>query len=169
MRRGIVRIALLALAALGAAALWVRVLGGGPVIEGLPGGALRGERVRELPRDWSFAAGKHYVDVESRAAWLPYSQSAWMMVYRGRGYLLLPGFFGDSLARRLDRDPHVRLRIDGRIYDQRAARVDDDPQIFAEMLGPFLRRQFAIEIHGPVRKLPDRSAVEVRVYRLEDP
>ena len=73
--------------------------------------------------------------------------------------------------RRLEEDSSVRVRIDGHVYEQSAVRVQDESEIEA-LLRPALRRQFAIEISGEVRRVaaagPDGSGVELWVYRLEE-
>jgi hypothetical protein len=168
MRRWLARGVAGGLLALAGAALWVRLLGGGPVLDPVPGGALRGELASEPPRDWSFAATQRYLDVESRAGWLPYSGSFWFMVYQGRPHVILPSFFGDGLQRRLARDPRVRVRIDGRLYEQLAVRIDD-PTALGALLAPLLRRQFAVEIAGAVRPVAGARAAETWIYRLDDP
>ena len=159
----------LVVAALGFA-LWARLLAGGPVGP-IPGGALTGEPAAELPADWSFANQEDYLDVESRAFRLPYSTSVWFMAHEGRLHLLLSSFFGDALERRLERDPRVRVRLAGGLYDQVAVRVDEGATRGA-ILAPFLRRQLAIEISGAVRNIarPEGDVpVGMTVYRLEDP
>jgi hypothetical protein len=152
------------------AAVWVRFLSGTPVGP-FPGGALSGTAAETLPDDWMFANEEDYVAVESRAGMFPYSRGTWFMAYEGRVHLLLPSFFGDGLKRRLDADPAVRVRIGETLYDQVAVPLDD-ATIRAEMVKPFLLRQMAIEIGGAIRPAPPSpagAAVEMWVYRLDDP
>ena len=52
--------------------VWARLFAGGP-ISLIPGGSLRGEVVTEPVLHWSLAGSTQYLDVESRARWLPYS------------------------------------------------------------------------------------------------
>jgi hypothetical protein len=159
----------LVVAALGFA-LWARLLAGGPVGD-FPGGALSGEPAAEPPADWTFANQEDYLDVESRAFRLPYSTNVWFMAHDGRLHLLLSSFFGDALERRIERDPRVRVRLAGKLYDQVAARVDEG-EARGAILAPFLRRQMGIEISGAVRNVPRPQGdvpVGMTVYRLEDP
>jgi len=159
---------LLVLAAVGFG-VWARLLAGGPVGP-IPGGALSGEPAEALPADWSFANQEDYLTVESRAFGLPYSRSVWFMAWGGRVHLLLPSFFGDALERRIERDPRVRVRVGGTLYDQVAHRVDE-AEARGAILAPFLRRQFAIEISGEVRNVPRPEGdvpVAMTLYRLED-
>jgi hypothetical protein len=150
--------------------VWARLLAGGPVGP-IPGGALSGEAADSLPADWSFASREDYLAVESRAGRLPYSSRVWFMIHAGRIHLLLPSFFASGLEPRLATDPRVRIRLDGKLYDQIAVPVEAAEQRGA-ILAPFLRRQFAIEISGVVRDVPRPEgdvAVGMSVYRLEDP
>ena len=152
-----------------AGCLWVRLLGGGPVIEGVPGGWLRGELSEELPADWSFANGEDDLLVESRAGLLPWSGRVWFLAFEGRLHLLLPAFFGDGLQQRLVRDPRLRVAIGRRLYPQVAVPVTSEATLEA-LAGPVLRRQFAIEVGGPVHLAPGAGeSVALSIYRLEDP
>lgn len=170
MKRALLWLLALLVVAVVAFGVWVRLLAGGPVGP-IPGGALSGEPATELPSDWSFANEEDYLLVESGAGWLPHSSRVWFMVHEGRIHVLLPSFFVSGLESRLAEDPRVRIRLDGRLYDQVAVRVDESAQRGA-ILRPFLRRQMAIEISGAVRNVerPDGDVpVGMKVYRLEDP
>ena len=157
--------------ALAGGVAWVRLLAGGPVLPGVGGGWLRGEPATELPADWTFANRDPYLLVESRAWTLPYSASVWFLANEGRLYLLLPAFFGDGLQRRLADDPRVRVAFDGKLYDQVAERVTGDAAL-AALLGPVMRRQFAIELGDGASALPaggGKPNVEMAMFRLVDP
>lgn len=169
VRRGLVG-GVIALVALGAGAfVWARFLAGGPVGP-IPGGALRGELATEPVSDWSFAASHDYLSLEHRGGTLPWSTRVWFMVHEGRIHLILPSLFGRGLHDRLLADPHVRIRLDGRLYDQVAVRVDeDDAAVFAAVVPPLVRRQFSIEVDGALRPIPGRGPVETWLWRLEDP
>ena len=131
------------------------------------GGALRGELVNEPILDWSFVPKQlHNLDVESRASWPPYSTSPWFMVHEGTIYVLLPSLFGDGLLKRIERDPDLSVRIEGRIYPVRAFLVQDETHL-AILLAPFLRRQMAVEIGGPTRRVSSGLDATVAIYRLE--
>ena len=166
LRAGLV---LLVLALTGVFA-WARLLAGGPVIAGVPGGWVRGEPASELPADWSFANRDSYLLVESRAWTLPYSSRVWFLAHEGRVHILLPGFFGDGLQRRLADDARIRVVFDGRLYDQLAVPINAD-QDLSTLVGPVLRRQFAIEVEAPVRAFRGMGATsaEMAIFRLEDP
>jgi len=166
VRRAAWALLLLALCA-GAFFTWARLLHAGP-LGPIPGGRLAGEPASKTPVDWSFANRDPYLLVESRAFALPWSGRVWFLAHEGRLHLLLPGFFGDDLVRRLDVDPRVRVEVDGRVYEQVAVAVSDDTQTGA-LLAPVLRRQFAIEIGGAVGRIPGATQAPLWVYRLEDP
>jgi hypothetical protein len=169
--RGVVRRLALVAAAIALLAVgflaWARLLHDGP-LGPIPGGTLRGEPAAELPSDWTFANREPYLLVESRAFALPWSGQVWFLAHRGRLHLLLPAFFGDDLKRRLDVDPRLRVRLDGRLYDQVAVPVTDDADL-GDLLAPVLRRQFAIDIGDDVRRIAGAQTAELWVYRLEDP
>jgi hypothetical protein len=166
VRRIALVLAVLALI-LGAGFAWARLLRAGPTGP-IPGGALRGNPAPSLPGDWGFANREPYLLVESRAFFLPWSGRVWFLSHRGRLHLLLPAFFGDDLKRRLDEDPNLRVEIDGIDYEQVAVAVTEDGDL-AALLGPVLRRQFAIDVGAEVRRIPGAAQAEMWVYRLEDP
>jgi hypothetical protein len=143
---------------------WARLFAGGP-IGPIPGGHIGGEPATP-PADWDFANRDNYLLVESDAWILPYSARVWFLAYEGRLYLLLPSFFGDGLKRRLDDDPHVRVGLSGKLYDLIAVVVAEPRQI-GTLLGPVMRRQFAIEIDGEARRVG--KAADLSAYRLDDP
>jgi hypothetical protein len=106
--------------------------------------------------------------VESDAWTLPYSARVWFVAHEGRIHLLLPGFFGDDLKRRIDDDPRIRVAWDGVLYDQVAVRVTESADA-SSLLAPVIRRQFAIEIGGVVRPVAGANGAELWIYRLDDP
>lgn len=153
--------------ALGASAfLWARFLAGGPVGP-IPGGALRGER-GDPPASWEFARAEDYVDVEPRGGGLPWSTRAWFMVHDDRIHLILPSLFGRGLHDRLLVHPDVRIRLGGRLYDLRATPVDAEAA-FTAIVPPLVRRQFSVEVGGPVRPRSGEGPVETWLWRLDPP
>jgi hypothetical protein len=144
---------------------WARLLHAGP-LGPIPWQARSRATGRPTAADWSFANREPYLLVESALPAAPVG--ARFLAHGGRLHLLLPGFFGDDLARRLDVDPRVRVEIDGKLYEQVAVAVTDDAHV-GELMAPVLRRQFAIEIGGSVRRVPGATRAALAVYRLEDP
>lgn len=169
MRRWSIRVALALVVGMLLSGIWARLFAGGPVGP-MPGGWIRGEASTGPIEDWDALADEQYLLVESRAGLLPYSSSCWFMVTGGRIHLMLPALFGDGLARRIDEDPLVRIKVNGRIYEQRAVAVSDDGLV-GELMGPILRRIGAIELGGDVRRVPGASRLEganIEIYILED-
>lgn len=148
--------------------IWARLFAGGPVSL-IPGGSLRGELVTEPIRDWSIAGSTQYLDVESRARWLPYSSGNWFMVQGGELFILLPRLFGTGLEERLQEDPSTRIRIDGRIYSGRVSLVSDGLKLGA-LLGPLLRRTMSVEVAGEARPVSGGGGLEsggIAIYQFE--
>ena len=164
MRRStlIVPLALL----LGAAA-WVRLFAGGPVGP-IPGGWLHGEVVAGTVTDWSFARLAQPLRVESRARLLPHSTDPWFIVHEGRLHLLLTSLLHGGLLERLDEDPRIRVEVDGKIYEQVAVRVEDPAEI-SRLVRPGLRKLFAIETVGEIRRTRAAGAGNLAVFRVENP
>ncbi|MCP5057757.1 MAG: hypothetical protein GY937_13690 [bacterium] len=148
--------------------IWARLLAGGPV-RIIPGGALRGEVMTEPIPDWSMIGSTQYVDVESRARWLPYSRSTWFMVLDGELFILLPRLFGTGLEDRLQEDPSVRIRIEGRVYAGRVSLVSDGQKL-GSLLSPLLRRTMAVEVAGDARSVSGEGGLEsggIAIYQFE--
>jgi hypothetical protein len=148
--------------------LWARFFAGGPVSL-IPGGSLRGEVVSEPILDWSITGSTQYLDVESRARWLPYSSGTWFMVLDGELFILLPRLFGTGLEERLQEDPSVRIRIDGRVYAGRVSLVTDGLKL-GSLLGPLLRRTMSVEVAGEARPVPGGGGLEsggIAIYQFE--
>lgn len=169
MKRIVIRVILVVLIASVAFGVWARLFAGGPVGP-IPGGWIRGEIVDGPVDDWTFAKESQYLLVESRARMLPYSSQCWFMVKGGRIFLMLPALFGDSLERRIEEDPRIRIGIDGRVYNQRAVAMSSDGLV-GELMGPILRRIGSIELEGDVRRVPGASKLEganIAIYVLEN-
>jgi hypothetical protein len=148
--------------------IWARLLAGGPVSL-MPGGALRGEVVTEPIRDWSMTGSTQYVDVESRARWLPYSSGTWFLVLDGELFILLPRLFGTGLEDRLQEDPSARIRIEGRVYAGRVSLVSDGMKL-GSLLSPLLRRTMSVEVAGEARPLSGGGGLEsggIAIYQFE--
>ena len=148
--------------------IWARLLAGGPV-RLIPGGALRGEVVTKPILDWSMIGSTQYVDVESRARWLPYSSRTWFMVLDGELFILLPRLFGTGLEDRLQEDPSARIRIEGRVYAGRVSLVSDGLKL-GSLLSPLLRRTMAVEVDGEARPVSGAGGLEsggIAIYQFE--
>jgi hypothetical protein len=160
-------LAVLVVAVLGGAGFgWARLFAD-PPIGPIPGGSLRGEPAPP-PADWSIAEGIQHLPVEHLGGGLPWSTRTWFILYQGRIHLILPSLFGRALQDRLLETPRVRVRIDGRLYEQRATLVDV-AAVYSAALPNLARRQFAIEVEGEVRPLGGSPPVETWIWRLDDP
>ncbi len=151
---------------LAAGVVYARLLAGGPVGP-LPGGALRGEVVAAPVSDWSFAKLAR-VRVESGARLLPHSTMPWFIVHEGRLHLLLTSLLHSGLLERLAEDPRVRIGVDGKRYEQVAIRIQDPAEI-SRLTRPGLRKLFAIETSGEIRRVSSSGAASLSVYRVENP
>lgn len=124
-----------AVAALVPAVLGVRFLDGpiGP----LKGGAFRSGEPAAVPTDWGFAAGANQLELEVGGR----SLTAWLAVVDGALYVPCGLCASKKWAQEVLRDPNVRVRLDGKIYELRASRVED-PATLARVV-PILVEKYA--------------------------
>lgn len=111
-------------------------LSGGP-LGVVPGGRLEGPLAAEQDPDWGFTEQEQTIAVEVDPQH-PLSVTTWVFTLDGALYVAAD-FFNPfkRWPHRALADPRVRLRIDGRIYERLAVRVDDPALI------PRLRRAIA--------------------------
>jgi hypothetical protein len=104
-----------------ALALLLAACGGplGPVA----GGRLRGEPAPP-PSDWSYTRDVLLVQLETRPE-RPWSVTLGCIDYQGALYVGSPDPERDRWVAHVTRDPRVRLRVEGRIYELQARRVTD--------------------------------------------
>ena len=99
-------------------------LGCGP-IGPFPGESLSGDVATGLPADWSFADEEKTVQLETRPS-APYSVNLWGVSIGDRFYLA-SGRGGEAKwVEHIAKDPNVRLRVGGTIYELRAIRVSNE-------------------------------------------
>lgn len=104
-------------------------LGNGPCSL-FPGGELEG-RVTEPPQSWEFLGGGTQCDFEVNPE-SPTSVYIDCYTYDGQLYVhshrwaRTPRLWGEAWATAAGRDPEVRLRVHGKIYELRAERVTDE-------------------------------------------
>ena len=103
-----------------------------------PGLWLKGELVTTPVTDWSFTDQFRIIEIQTRTWYLiPHSVHVSCVAHEGQLYLdsvygeggnYPPGRrWNDNVAR----DPHVRLKIDGKLYDRALVRITDEAQIAA--------------------------------------
>jgi hypothetical protein len=132
-------------------------LGCGP-LGPLPGGQLSGELEPTTPSDWAFADEEKTVQLETNPS-DPYSVNVWGAGI-GAGFFLAAGGGSESKwAQNIARNPEVRLRIDGRIYELRAVRVDEDPKLREDFLAA-VKRKYDWDP-------PDDETQKAWLYRLD--
>ncbi len=111
----------------------------------LPGGPMSGERVAEPVTDWGFVVARDTVELEVNPA-APRSVTTWVVVREGQAYL--PAAFGSrkTWTAQLAADGRAVLRVDGRLYEQRAVRVTDEG--LQEELRVILIRKYDLDSEG---------------------
>ena len=92
---------------------------GGPFVL-LPGGALEGPTV-SAPESWSFTDAVKTVQLETRPA-DPYSVNIWVIAMDEHLYVHA-GANRSEWVENMEKDPNVRIRVDGSIYELTASRV----------------------------------------------
>jgi hypothetical protein len=90
----------------------------------VPGLWLRGERVTSPVTDWSFTDKIRRIKIQTQTSYLlPHSVTIWCAVYNGNLYL--SSYRGRLWVEDIIHDPHVRLKIAGRLYDRTLSVISD--------------------------------------------
>jgi hypothetical protein len=90
----------------------------------LTGGVFRAGEVTAPPADWSFAADTDTLELELPPE-LGRSITTWLVVQDGKLYVPCGVAAGKRWPHAVLRDGRVRVRLDGKIYELSARRVDD--------------------------------------------
>ncbi len=91
-----------------------------------PGLRLGGEVVEEGGGDWSFTNEHREIAIETRTPWLlPHSVTIVCAARDGRFFVGARNPDGKRWVANVDRDPEVRLKIGGRVYEQRLLPLED--------------------------------------------
>jgi hypothetical protein len=141
-----------------------------PTPEGRPGLKLAGDVVREPVTDWGFADADDLVELETNAPW-GLAHSVTVVCASTGANLYVPSVYleggGWPEARRWNRnvvaDPRVRIRIDGKIYERRAALVTDE----AERAAVFAAFAQKYEAWAKWRALPSAERPNIAFVRLD--
>jgi len=89
-----------------------------------PGLWLKGELVTAPISDWSFTNKIQTVKIQTQTPFLlPYSVSIWCAVYNDNLYVT--SYRGRRWVEDIIRDPHVRLKIGGQIFERTLSLVSD--------------------------------------------
>lgn len=91
-----------------------------------PGLWLSGNLETAPVADWSFTDGIQTVKVQTNTWYLiPHSVTTWCIAYNGQLYLATSGAATREWPRNVARDPHVRLKVAGKLYDRTLLVVTD--------------------------------------------
>ncbi len=100
----------------------------------IPGGTLRGDVSETAVEDWSFTDAHETAQLETDPG-DPHSVNTWMTGHAGSLYVPTSLILGAenptdrTWVQNVDRDPRVRVRIDGVIYERVAVRVTDEVEL----------------------------------------
>lgn len=136
-----------------------------------PGLWLRGEVAREPVSDWSFSDADELVELETRTPWLvPHSVT--VVCASLGGALYVPSVYspgeggfpaGRAWNRNVVREPDVRIRIAGKIYERSARLVSDE----AERAAAFAAFAAKYDAWAKWHALPPSERPEIAFVRLE--
>ncbi|MEX2208857.1 MAG: hypothetical protein WEF50_21790 [Myxococcota bacterium] len=93
----------------------------------IPGRRLSGEVVATPVDDWAFAGGEETLQLEARPD-DPYSVNVWFVAQGSRLWVASAGGDVTGWGEMMIADPRVRLRIDGKLYERKAARVTEQAE-----------------------------------------
>ena len=90
----------------------------------MPGLWLKGDLVTTPVTDWSFTDKIPQIKIQTETPYLvPHSVTIWCAVYNGNLYVT--SYRGRQWVEDIIRDPHVRLKIEDRVFDRTLSVVDD--------------------------------------------
>jgi hypothetical protein len=113
-----------------------------------PGLALPGELQDEHPDDWAFTDENREIAIEVRTPyWIPHSVTIWCASVDGDLYVGARDPETKNWPGWADRDPRVRLLIDGRIFEGQLLPVDDPARI--ERIRAAYRQKYDLEEMSP--------------------
>jgi hypothetical protein len=125
-----------------------------------PGLRLRGEVVESVPADWSFTKKVREIELEAHTAFLlRHSVTIWCGDLDGALYVGARAPETKRWTRLVGRDPDVRLRIDGRIYEVTLSAVEDPD------LTERVRHAYSVKYALPVPQSAE-SGASMRYWRV---
>ncbi len=105
-----------------------------------PGLGLPGEVHQQAVEDWSFTDDSGEIFIETVTSyWIPHSVTAWCVTVENELYVSADYADKKSWVANVARDPNVRLKIKGRIYEQKLVPVAD-PTTIASIDSGFVRK-----------------------------
>ncbi len=105
-----------------------------------PGLGLPGEVHQQAVEDWSFTEDSGEIFIETVTShWIPHSVTAWCVTVGNDLYVSADYADKKSWVTNVARDPNVRLKIKGRIYEQKLVPVAD-PTTIASIDSGFVRK-----------------------------
>lgn len=136
-----------------------------------PGLRLRGEVATEAVRDWSFSDEAQEIHLETRT-WYGLRHSVTTVCAHAQGRLYVPSVYFQGGAwpdkfwnQRVEADPRVRLSIGGRLYERRAAIVDDPNEQRIAMEGFALKYPFWRDMLSK----PESERPKIAIVRMDPP
>ena len=97
-----------------------------------PGFRLFGEVTRDAGEDWSFTSDIPEIALQTSTWYLiPHAVTVWCVDLDGELYVGAREPQSKRWIGHISRDPNVRLKIDGRIYERRLVRVEDGERVSA--------------------------------------
>ena len=94
-----------------------------------PGTGLGGELAAEQATDWSFYSGPKKIWVQTRTWYgIPHSVTTTSFAVDGLLYVPCRDCETKRWPKNVARDPRVRLKIDGKLYERRAVPINDEAE-----------------------------------------
>ncbi len=91
-----------------------------------PGLGLSGEVHQQEVEDWSFTSDAKEIFIETVTRyWIPHSVTAWCVIVGDDLYVAADDADKKSWVANVARDPNVRLKIEGKVYEQTLVPVTD--------------------------------------------
>jgi len=95
-------------------------------VERRPGTRLGGDLAEPQDTDWSFIHGRNQIFLETRTWYLiPHSVTTTSWAVDGAFYVPCGNCDTKRWPKNVQRDPRVRLKIDGKIYERTAMQITD--------------------------------------------
>jgi hypothetical protein len=91
-----------------------------------PGLGLSGEVHQKAVEDWSFTSDAKEIFIETVTSyWIPHSVTAWCVTVGDELYVAADDADEKSWVANVARDPNVRLKIEGKVYEQKLIPITD--------------------------------------------